>query len=165
MGLDLHHLKRLIILFTVPVLFTLGGGYILWHGIQNHRAGTAAKSWPAVTGEVVTSTVIQDPDSDDVSFLATVSYNYTVDSVVYSNDTIYAGYGGSYSKQTAQDLADLYPVGEPVSVLYNPEDPGTAVLQPGTGFSTFLTIAMSLPFLLIGAALLRHFPEEWRSRR
>ena len=146
-----------------PIGGTILGVWMLTVGMRTYQIGRAASDWPTTRGKITSSAVTEDHDRDKAYYIASVTYTYSVDSVTYTGDTIYAGYGGSSSQAVAQNLADDYPVGETVNILYDPQTPEISVLSEGMALSNYLTIGAGFVVLIWGLALLRHLPAEWRA--
>jgi hypothetical protein len=110
----------------------------LWTGFWGRTfvlpAMADSMSWPRVDGIVYEQDI--DRNWDDHFFHAELSYRYTVDGVRFANDDICffqkesnCGFGTDDFKE-AEELLALYPEGSRVTIFYDPEDPGQAVLQP-----------------------------------
>jgi hypothetical protein len=113
------------------LLLVAVGITIVSPGLVDIRDGWASRSWPTVPGLVTGSTVRAD-DSDDLpEYRVSVTYEYSVDGRQYVGrhigilDEVYS------DSQPARDEAAQYPVGASVDVYYSPEDPSSAVLEPG----------------------------------
>ena len=103
-----------------------GAAFIVLFSAYNWRRAIAAKSWPQTRGRVVASetTTLYAP-------APVVRFRYTVDGEEYESDKIQFGRLSSWTGETAQGVAARYPVGAEVWVHYDPDDPGTAVLELG----------------------------------
>jgi hypothetical protein len=51
---------------------------------------------------------------------------------------------------SAQEVAAMYPVGEKVTVYYNPDNPKIATLEPGISVGSFVILGVSAIILLVG---------------
>jgi hypothetical protein len=124
--------RRLLLggLFFGLLLIAVGITIVI-PGADDIRDGWASRSWPTVRGLVTGSTVSAD-DSDDITlYRASVTYEYTVDGRQYVGSQIRFFDEGYSDPQPARDKAVQYPVGASVDVYYSPEDPSSAVLEPG----------------------------------
>lgn len=59
-----------------------------------------------------------------------ITYEYVVDGEKYDSDRVHFGYQASSDISYAQGFVNKYPVGETVSVYYDPDDLSQAVLEP-----------------------------------
>lgn len=130
-------------------LFLVGMGLLtLWKGIQ-------MSAWPSVEG-VVTACRLQERReqvaySDRstrtmVSFEPMVDYYYSVDGQNYAGQRI-SPIEKRFARQLAQKMLDRYPVGTPIHVRYNPQNPAEAFLSVSVSWS-------GLGFVLAGVALI-----------
>lgn len=97
----------------------------------------AARSWPAVPGRIVSSTVTHtvetdmDNDSEDVWTVA-VTYAYTAGGLERQGQRIGWGVSNRWTvEKKAQALAARYPEGAAVKVYVDPADPEQSVLETG----------------------------------
>jgi hypothetical protein len=112
----------------------------------------ASARWPVADGRVTGGRIeiVEVPRGKsailyDTEYRPVVTYAYEVAGAGRSNDIPATRYK---NREEAEEVLRSYPVGAPLRVYYDPDDPGTAVLQTGDG-SAF----RSLGFTLIGAAL------------
>ena len=103
----------------------------------------ASQGWPTVMGKVTGSRVQKTPlDTSPVHDLTgparyiyfyrpVVSYTYSVDGTPYTSDTVSFERIGTGGEADAQAVSRQYPVGLPVTVHYDPDDPVVACLQCG----------------------------------
>jgi hypothetical protein len=98
------------------------------HIIQDARASL---SWPTVRGQVTESTVSTDDSDGFIEYRASVTYEYAANGRQYVGGRISFLDESFPDPEPARDEAAQYPVGASVNVYYNPEDPSSAVLEPG----------------------------------
>jgi hypothetical protein len=86
-------------------------------------------SWPSTQGTVLESRWMMTSGSkySSMSVKVTMRYRYSVADRGYTSDRI-AIWGPSGLKPTTHDFIDTHPAGAPVTVYYDPERPGRAVL-------------------------------------
>jgi hypothetical protein len=144
-----------VTLFAVVGWFTLFVGSVLlaWT-MRSWRRATASKEWPTADGVVLRSSIRLEhsTDSDDrptTSFAPHVLYQYVVASRVYKAERIAFGPFSGTRDWAERDLA-RYRVGERVNVHYDPNDPETAVLEPGGTSVYALLLAVGLLFVFVG---------------
>ena len=98
--------------------------------------------WNRAEGTVVVSRIARGPDTPDVPV---IEYEYQVSGQNYRSDRI--GYSIVGSSSDARVFRDKYPVGKQVTVYYKPEDPSSAVLEPGLRWPIFLFLGVGVAFL------------------
>ena len=145
--------------FVFGAIFSAVGIGIVVYGLWNlQRAGRSA-DWPAVRGVITSSTIRRLPSggkgrSRSSNYKARIEYEYTVDGVALSGDRVSFEDASRNSGGQARAIAGRYPVGTEVAVYYDPDDPATAVLQPGTYRSNRVLPWAGGIFAVIGIALL-----------
>jgi len=137
---------------VAEILLIFGGviaGVIAWMIVKGMRA----KNWPTTSGSVIDSQITMHYNDDgDRMYGAAVSYQYAVDGLEYSSDKrTFADYNSS-SRQRAEKIVAQYAPGTAVQVYFRPDDPGDAVLEPGTNVTMFLFLLLPLIFMGIGVA-------------
>lgn len=137
----------LALFLIVGVLITIWG----WRTLQNARV---SESWPTVSGEVTRSAIREEYDEDGTVYYADVVYEYVAADKRYSNDRVSFGEYGSSNRRHAIEIVERYPSGRIVTVAYDPDDPGTAVLEPGVTWSSYLILGIGLLFSIIPAVLI-----------
>lgn len=131
-------------------------------GFSRLVTGLRSRRWPTTTG-TVTATGVDSRSSTEgggSSYKPGLQYEYTVDGTSYVS-TRYA-LGDSEpsfdSREAAESwLAENYPVDAEVTVHYDPDRPGSALLEPGSGGSVS-TLLFGLVFTGLGVVMLL-FPE------
>jgi len=123
---------------VIATVFCLAAGAILIRkGNRYLRLGAATAQWPAVTGKVVSSDVVQrvakSQDGPLTYFAPQVHYVYNADGTNRDGSVIRFGMDNrGYSReQQAREYLAKYSVGSKVSVRYDPQDPANAVLELG----------------------------------
>lgn len=154
-----------LVAFILPQLGLIAGIVTITFGIRNMRRARASARWPSVPGRVVASTVERTRDSSssssgsDISttsytYQPIVTFGYQVDGSDYLSNTITFGDYSSSNRNRAEQTVARYPVGTPVRVFHDPDDPATGVLErraaPGTG----LLFIVGIMFTLISALFL-----------
>jgi hypothetical protein len=113
------------------VLFgiALASGTILSTAWAVHRIRQARLQvgWPTVSGRILTSSV----DNWAGSTQPNVEYCYEFRGKTFWNNTVWKPEVTLHSRESARKLIVRFPVGLPVTVYVNPDDPGNAVLIPG----------------------------------
>jgi hypothetical protein len=112
--------------------------FLLRKGMRLRNAAQAVTGWSMTDGEVLESGVGVRvdgyvSDSPVKRYTPQVRYNYTAGGEARQGDVVRLGLSevGYAADRPARDHADRYPVGASVSVRYDPENPGTSVLELG----------------------------------
>jgi len=143
------------LLFSLVFLIVAIGA--LWWGATTARNASVSKNWPAVPGTITVSQVAISTDDDGTTYYADVQYKYVVNDRWYTADTVNFGEYGSGSRSRVDKIVARYPPGSQAAVYYNPDDPDTAVLEPGVSWGSYFGFLMSLAFLVIPAVMLFSF--------
>jgi hypothetical protein len=130
----------------INILLVLAGGVCLYFGFQ--QASSNACDWPTTPGQVVSSeiSVNYGSDTSDNEYVVEVHYAYAVDR---------AGQTASFShrfvsQSDANDEQELFSPGKVLTVYYDPQDPGTATLNPREHIVTgYIGIATGIILLAI----------------
>ena len=125
------------ILLTVALaaVFIGVGLFMLFRLYSNFRKAKQSKNWMTTTGKVLFSDVdvqYSSNSDDDTSktYGAKVVFGYDVVGMHYEKDRIAFNTGvrsSNYKKHAA--IAAAYPVGQALTVYFNPDDPDDAVLE------------------------------------
>lgn len=132
----------------LSIFVIIGMGLSIWGG-NVLRNASASSNWPTVTGQVINSTVSENSDSDGTTYGADVYFEYRVNDQQYGSDTVSFGQFSSSDYGHARNIVNRYPEGTQVEVYYNPEDPETAVLEPGVTWSSYMLLGMGLAFICL----------------
>lgn len=152
------HMKPKFLAFVF--LLVLGVGMTGWGAYKIWRAA-ASEDWPEITGSVTKSRV-QETIRPRYSrwlfgrykYSPQITYRYTVGGKGYINDEFSYWDAGSSDVDEARGIVRQYPPGRQVVVHYDPDDPGTSVLQSGLELSIASTLGIGL-LLLLAAVLAR----------
>jgi hypothetical protein len=139
-------------------LFLVGFGYFLaFHGgWPTLKQARASAKWPSTSGSVRVSEVIKKAARrGGWQFTPHVEYVYRVEEHSYRSNRIWFGDDSqSYSASQALEISNRYPVGQPVTVSFNSDSPGVAVLEPGAYPTSYALFVGGWIFLGIGGLLL-----------
>ena len=131
-----------LFVFPLPVLTLLGAVFCVIAFVRGRRMAIASARWPTVAGIITTSNVIEESieekDQDDKSRIRR-SYRYQVD-LRYAYQVGKCDFVGTAAnwgattiyglREVAEKAAGQYQKGQPVTVFYDPDRPGQAVLEP-----------------------------------
>jgi Protein of unknown function (DUF3592) len=111
-----------------------------------------ARSWPTAQGTVLDSRLREVRDSDGKTWEVYILYEYSVNGESYRSDVWRLEAGSSSFTRAAEKTVASYPIGSTVTVFFNPDMPGDAMLEPGKmGWWVFFGGAS---FLIVGVVAL-----------
>jgi len=108
----------------------------------------ASKNWPNASGVVTHSEIKQSTSDGQTMYASAIKYSFTVENNPYTGNRISLTSGNTKTSniRSVKKTLQKYPVGQKVTVYYDPELPHNALLQ--TGADTFTSIIKYAPFLL-----------------
>ena len=132
------------------------GGSLFYFVYATMRAA-AAEDWPVAEGRVVATRVELGSHTDDdgdsyVSYDPIVAFDYRVESRTLRSERLHLGERETYDYRADADafLAE-YPVGAPLEVYYNPDNPAdAAVIIEGPSWMIFIVTGLGLAFFAAG---------------
>lgn len=156
------------ILTTVVLLAFLGGGiYLLQRGLKSVEQSIASRDWPTVEGEIIRSAVHMTespikkngrevPNQKSRSYSPAIEYRYYVKDQELIGTRVTIEDESVGTEASAQAIVDKYPLRTQVKVSYQPDQPATSVLVPGSWVGTYRWFlpggaAVLLPLLLLRA--------------
>lgn len=111
----------------------------------------SSREWPRTYGVILSSKVMTTHGSESDTHKPVVTYRFSAggpeiigDQVCFGSKDV--GWSGGWAKR----VVARYPVGATVSVHHDPEDPKTAVLEPGVRPILIGNILISLTFFVVG---------------
>lgn len=108
-----------------------------------------AQNYPSTTGEVIHSKLERHRGDDGYTYGADIHFTYAVGGQTYTSEEHSYGAWNNSDSSGARKLLRKYPVGETVTVYYNPSDPSDAVLERGVqGMHAFMLMFMA-PFNVV----------------
>jgi hypothetical protein len=120
---------------------------------KSSRAALATEAWPSVMGRVERASVVGVGSSDRA--LATVSYAYEIAGKTYSSNRISTNERTPILRAEAEAFVTAHPTGTPITVHYDPEEPGQAVLEKAAPLASTRLQWISVGVLAtVGIALL-----------
>ena len=116
------------------MFFFLAGAILLFFAIRTRRKSNASMAWPSTTGQISTASVRQNSSTDEdghvnFTYSPIVEYDFSVNGQAFKGRRINYGITASTTREAAQKEVDRFPIGRQVTVFYNPEKPGEAVLE------------------------------------
>lgn len=142
--------------WLAAVFFASLGTFIaLRWGWQKVALARASRSWPTVPGTVLAATLVRVSGSDNGdTYRARIEYAYVVEGTRFTGDRVCAGdqlLSGSVSG--ANKVLARYPVGTEVPAAYDPADPASSLLEPGSAGTAWILTALGTLFAGIGVAI------------
>jgi len=104
------------------ILFVIGLGLILYWVFMRKRSAVTPQ-WPTVQGQIIESRLIETLDTEGSSWEMRVAYTYQVAGAAYQSRRV------SIGPVNLDKTVKRYPVGALVNVFYDPQKPGSAVLE------------------------------------
>ncbi|MFZ0548264.1 MAG: DUF3592 domain-containing protein [Candidatus Promineifilaceae bacterium] len=134
----------------ILAIFGLIGAGLSYWGWTILQDAKASASWPTASGLVTSSEVSHSTDSDgNDSYSPEVDYQYQVDGQSIVNSQIKFGENSYGNRRKAEEIAGNYPVGQQVTVYYDPERPDKAVLEPGVTAGSYIVLGIGVFFILV----------------
>ena len=93
------------------------------------------------------------PDADGPEWAPHVTYEFFVNGVSYSGDTIRIGDMSYMPEKKARSVADRYPQGAHIQISYNPKRPRESVIQAGVSWDSVLHLVFGLGFLIMALCM------------
>lgn len=156
-----------MILKTVLLLICLLGASMTVFGIYFIGLGYAARDWPMVEGQVISTSVRVDTSMSDEGdrsqreaarrYYPEISYRWTLGGQSYTGSRYRLGttYAKFKTKTEAQSAAAAYPPDSAITVHYDPEHPDQAVLDPAPSAGIYVPLPLGLLILAMGLLGLR----------
>ena len=149
-----------ILQIIVVLAIILWGGWGIFKGVKLLVRTGKTKNWPTTSGRINETNIAVRHTSrrsngntyHSTRYEPMVNYEYQVGGVTYSGVKIQE-IGRSYGKSKADEIAANYPVGGLVTVYYDPESPGDAVLVPGGGNLALGEIIGGVFFVVVGLVI------------
>ena len=119
--------------------FTVVAIFIVTSIVQTQRERESSKTWPTVTGQLV-SAHVKEVRTDDTStkwrrtdhyYQISVKYSYEVDGRAYTGDRLKSGGNRFSTERAALDELARVEGTRRFTVLYNPKKPQASFLQVG----------------------------------
>jgi hypothetical protein len=120
-----------------------------------------SRQWPTITGKIIISSVEPIQTGARRTYKERLLYEYVVDNVTYQANTISFPdhlvrffLNGGRSKKNAESIKNKYPVGNAVTVHYDPNNPSRATLESGLNDINFIlitaiTVILGCMFLIV----------------
>jgi Protein of unknown function (DUF3592) len=155
--------------FALPGLAILGAVFSVAAFVRGRRLASVSTRWPTVAGIVTTSNVIEeqieDTGREDKSIIRMIHryqvdlrYAYQVGKRDFVGSAGNWGWTGIYGlRELAEKAAGQYRQGQAVTVYYDPEQPGHAVLEPSDQQGSLAPLLFAAICAVLGGAFLALF--------
>lgn len=144
--------------------WTIGMAWFDWVWATSVVNQIRTLSFPSVSGQVISSEIVEEPGDETVLYRPDVKYGYVVGNGEFVSHQISQWAESSSFKKESQKVVEQYPVGRQVTVYYSPRDPSHAVLEPGFHPNNFLVALLLVPFNLIAIRSLAFACGSWLPR-
>nr|WP_320118232.1 DUF3592 domain-containing protein [uncultured Marinifilum sp.] len=141
--------------FIFALVFIIGGWLFYKHISQTivDEAKTSEK-WPVVKGVVSYSNIKSKKTDGKTMYSPDIKYTYEVQGENYTGNRISSFESSTSSYSAVKKDLIKYQQGKIVSVYYNPETHSISMLEPGTGFLTYVITYGPLLFCFVGLLML-----------
>jgi hypothetical protein len=155
--------------FALPGVALLAAVFSVLAFARGRRLASASARWPTASGTITTSSVIdeliEDRSNNDKAIVRKIHryqvdlrYAYRVDRRDFVGTNVSWGWTAVYGlRELAEAAAGGYAQGQPVTVYYDPAQPGNAVLEPGDRKGSMAPLVFGGISAIAGAALLAFF--------
>jgi hypothetical protein len=155
--------------FALPILALLGAVFSVVAFIRGRRLASASTRWPTAAGTITASGVIEeaieDKSNDDRSFIRKIyryqvdlRYAYKVGKRDFVGTTAGWGWTAIYGlREAAEKAASQFRPGQPVTVYFDLDQPGNAVLEPDNRQGSLAPLIAAAICAVAGGSLLAFF--------
>lgn len=133
----------LLIFAVVWSLLTLAFDRLIGYSVYRQ---IRAESHPSVPGVITRCEVVSESSGDNATYDVGVGYEYKVGAKEYKCDMYRWGSYITSDPTPVQTFVTQHPPGTKVSVYYDLDEPGDAVLQPGVQNMNFFFVLLLTPF-------------------
>ena len=152
--------KEFLIFRILPLIFVVVGTAMVFFSVRDVIRAKASANWPAVHGEIITSSVERHYSTGGaggrrtvITYAANVLYAFSVDGKsCMGNRVSYKDYS-SESLSDAYRVVNRYPKGRSVKVYYMPNNPKVCVLEPGIQQGAYFTPGLGLLSFVLGSLM------------
>lgn len=156
-------MKALIIWFALALFVAFIGAVGIWVGFSRAKNAAASQKWPTTQGTIIYSQMESmyrprtDTNRSTTSYSLDLQYTYEADGHSYTGSQIAfadpPGGDGESGQEAVREVMSQYPITKIVTVYYDPNDPATAVLEPGASSGTYTSFYVGIPALILGLGM------------
>jgi hypothetical protein len=155
--------------FALPFLAILAAVFSVVSFVRGRQLASASARWPTAAGIITASGVIEeeieDESNTDKSFIRKIHryqvdlrYAYQVGKRDFIGTAGDWGWTGIYGlRELAETAAGRYSQGQPVTVYYDPAQPGNAVLEPDNRQGSLAPLIFATISAVVGGVILAFF--------
>ncbi len=132
---------------SFSLLFFFAGVGFTFMGLTDIWRAARSAYWPTAAATITRSTIAPSGDA----FTPHIEYQYVVDGVPFCSTRIQPCSQAAGSYRFARTIASRYPVGQAVTIAYDPSDPVRSALEPGLRKQSFGMLVAGLMFAGLGA--------------
>ena len=138
------------------LILSLVGLIIVFAALRSRKQAEASQAWSGTQGRVIESRLERHTSTDSdgnesLDYKAIVRYSYSVIGQEYTGDRVAFG-ARSSNRNAASEIVNRYPLDRQVTVYYDPDKPGQAVLERVSG-SGMLQIVIGILLIFAGIYL------------
>jgi hypothetical protein len=110
----------------LALIFLIAFPFALYKAMQNVKMAKASTTWPTAPGTVTASGIKK------VMFRRQpqIAYTYSVNGTPFTAQRV--SFASGYKSNEVDPILARYPVGGPVTVAHNPQNPAEAALETGS---------------------------------
>jgi hypothetical protein len=158
-----------LFVFAFPALAILGAVLAVVSFVRGRRLASASARWPTASGMITASGVIEeaieDKSNDDKAtirmtrrYQVDLRYAYQVGKRDFVGTAANWGWTAIYGlRELAEKAASQYSQGQHVTVYYDPDQPGNAVLEPDSRKGSLAPLIFAAICAVFGAVFLAFF--------
>jgi hypothetical protein len=156
--------RRIRTLDYLRIAFSAAAVGLIIFGLFTMRETSRSRGWARTAGRVVTSNVNEFTGTGGTTWRPMIIYSYSVGAVRFMSSRVAFHSLASGNRGDAAKVASRYPAGSTVAVLYDPQDPEQAVLQPGSNPWVPLLAGGVFSMLAVWMRMLRGRAEKRQGR-
>lgn len=166
----MHALRWWIRRLAIPEAMVVLGLAVTYWGSQVAKQSEASAFWPSTSGTVLASRVTSTTFSGSSSARSSgsssasregktrygpyVQYEYRAQGQRFVGEGVRLVTQLHESEAEARAVVDRYPVGSHVQVFFDPDDPGTAVLESGAELESYVILFAGVTWSVVWSTVL-----------
>ncbi len=139
------------IVSVVFLPFILVGLWAIVGAMREAWRGFRSGWWPRTTGTIIRSQIKKEGTGEYEKISPDIEFQYSLHGSTFQSTVIRKGLPNPLGQDFAEYFTSRYAVGQQVTIAYNPNDPKTAVLEPGLYKHAFGQAARGLLCTNLGA--------------
>ena len=148
------------------IVFLVCGAIGTTAGASLIMTGIKSSGWSKTKGLILSSevTTSYNEHHSKTTMTPVVTYKYALNGREYQSRQVSTGDHGSGDIKQARKVVERYCPGMEVTVFFNPNDPGNAVLEPGLSISSVIILGVGVVFFCAAIlGLLGFIGKKWGS--